>query len=127
MKNNKLPLGLCDFTLLRDSGRIYVDKTDLIFELASNYGRFFLSRPRRFGKSLLVSTFETLFRDGLKYFDGLKIADRWKDKTYGVVKLDFSEMKDKKSIGEMSVRFDEILRSAFEEQLAHYSVYHKLA
>ena len=115
MENNKLPLGLCDFTLLRDSGHIYVDKTDFVYELASNYGRFFLSRPRRFGKSLLVSTFETLFRDGLKYFDGLKIAELWKDKSYGVVKLDFSEIKDKNSIEEMSIRFDEILQMAFEK------------
>ena len=113
MEDNKLPLGLCDFTLLRDSGRIYVDKTDLIFELASNYGRFFLSRPRRFGKSLLVSTFETLFKDGLKYFGGLKISDRWDDKTYGVVKLDFSKIKENDTIADMRKEFDGILKPAF--------------
>ena len=56
--------------------------------------KYFLARPRRFGKSLLISTFETLFRDGLKNFEGLKIEKLWKEvKTYSVVRLDFSRLK----------------------------------
>ncbi len=70
--------------------QIYIDKTEQIYELARHADKYFLSRPRRFGKSLLVSTLETLFRDGLKWFDGLQINGLWKDTTYGVVKLDFS-------------------------------------
>ena len=55
-----LPLGTSDFSALRKSGQIYVDKTGLIYTLASKRQKFFLSRPRRFGKSLLLSTFESL-------------------------------------------------------------------
>ena len=54
-----LPLGTSDFSALRKSGQIYVDKTRLIYTLASKRQKFFLSRPRRFGKSLLLSTFES--------------------------------------------------------------------
>ena len=55
-----LPLGTSDFAALRMSDlEIYVDKTKMVFALASNDGNLFLARPRRFGKSLLVSTFES--------------------------------------------------------------------
>lgn len=53
-----LPLGTSDFAALRNSNEIYIDKTALIYELASVRSKIFISRPRRFGKSLLVSTFE---------------------------------------------------------------------
>ncbi len=82
---------------------IYVDKTDLIYDLAINNDAFFLSRPRRFGKSTLVSTFEELFLHGTKpfvdesgkkqesYFKGLKIEKLWNDhQDYKVIHLDFS-------------------------------------
>lgn len=68
-----LPLGTSDFSALRKSGQIYVDKTRLIYTLASKRQKFFLSRPRRFGKSLLLSTFESLFKYGLRDFHGLEI------------------------------------------------------
>jgi len=115
MEKGKLPFRTSDFEALRLDGQIYIDKTDFIFDLASERGKIFLSRPRRFGKSLLVSTFETLFRDGLKYFDGLKIAEKWKDKTYDVVKLDFSAIKENESIEEMRGEFYELLQNAFEK------------
>lgn len=70
-----LPLGTSDFENLRHRDQIYVDKTDMICELASVPGKFFFARPRRFGKSLLLSTFESLFRDGLKNFQGLKMSN----------------------------------------------------
>ena len=74
-----LPLGTSDFSALRKSGQIYVDKTRLIYTLASKRQKFFLSRPRRFGKSLLLSTFESLFKYGLRDFHGLEIESLWKD------------------------------------------------
>ena len=89
-----LPLGTSDFAALRSEGQIYVDKTALIYEIASKRQKFFLSRPRRFGKSLLISTFESLFKYGLRDFKGLAIEKLWKDiGTYKVVRLDFSEVK----------------------------------
>lgn len=88
-----LPLGISSFRNLRKDERIYVDKTDLIFSMVQNQSRVFLARPRRFGKSLLVSTLEALFSRGLEDFQGLKIEKLWKDnKQYKVVRLDFSEI-----------------------------------
>ncbi len=56
-----LPIGNSSFEALRDANQIYVDKTALVYELARKREKFFLTRPRRFGKSLLVSTFASLF------------------------------------------------------------------
>ncbi len=88
-----LPLGASDFETLRARGQIYVDKTELIFQLASRAEKFFLTRPRRFGKSLLISTFASLFKHGLEHFSELAIEKLWKDKTYRVVEIDFSKVK----------------------------------
>ena len=60
-----LPLGRSNFAALRTRDEIYVDKTALIHRLCRSDAKIFLTRPRRFGKSLLVSTFEALFKDGL--------------------------------------------------------------
>ena len=102
-----LPLGTSDFPTLRRNDMIYVDKTELIHSLASKRGKFFLARPRRFGKSLLVSTFQSLFAEGLKDFSGLAVEKLWKDKTYKVVRLDFSGLK----VFESSQQFERDLRS----------------
>lgn len=88
-----LPIGSQDFETLRSSGQIYVDKTQYVFELARQRRQFFLSRPRRFGKSLLLSTFASLFQHGVSAFNGLAIASRWKEPTYNVLSLDFSVLK----------------------------------
>ena len=74
-----LPIGTSDFCALRQANQIYVDKTEFIHQLACLLQKFFLTRPRRFGKSLLDSTFASLFRDGLKDFSGLAIEKLWKD------------------------------------------------
>ena len=86
-----LPLDSSDFETLRKLNQIYVDKTDLIFEFAQNDAPIFSSRPRRFGKSLLVSTIKSLFEHVLEYFDGLKISKLWNDTTYPVLYLNFSD------------------------------------
>lgn len=88
-----LSLGTSDFKTLRMRGQIYVDKTNLIYEIAHKAEKFLLIRPRRFGKSLLVSTFASLFKEGLKYFSGLAIEKLWDDATYNVVEIDFSKVK----------------------------------
>ena len=109
-----LPLGTSDFASLREFNQIYVDKTKLIFEIASQRQKFFLSRPRRFGKSLLISTFESLFKYGLRDFKGLAIEKLWNDtRPYKVVRLDFSEIKDFSSAEEFSVRLTSILSRGF--------------
>lgn len=89
-----LPLGTSDFATLRLRNQIYVDKSALIYKIAIRPGKFFLARPRRFGKSLLISTFESLFKFGLRDFRGLAIEKLWKEtETYNVVRLDFSEIR----------------------------------
>ncbi len=69
----RLPKGQSSFAALRASNCVYVDKTATIAELAKNERFVFLSRPRRFGKSLLLSTFASLFEYGLRDFKGLAI------------------------------------------------------
>lgn len=101
----QLPLGRSDFPALLDSNAIYVDKTEMVCRLAVNDGKFFFARPRGFGKSLLISTFETLFKNGLRDFKGLAIEKLWKDKTYSVVRLDFSEVTNFRTREEFTERF----------------------
>lgn len=89
-----LPLGAPDFSALRQFDEIYVDKTEFIYELASQKGKYLFVRPRRFGKSLLISTFESLFKYGLRDFKGLAIEKLWVEEPKPlVVRLDFSEAK----------------------------------
>ena len=85
------PIGIQDFEKIRKDGFVYVDKTDLIFKMARNGGYYSLSRPRRFGKSLLVSTMETYFSGKKELFDGLAIADLEKDWIrYPVLRFDLT-------------------------------------
>ena len=109
-----LPLGTSAFSKLRLRNQIYVDKTDLIYKLASRTEKFFLARPRRFGKSLLISTFESLFKYGLRDFKGLAIEKLWKDeKNYKVVRLDFSEVKIFNSPEDFEYQLNGLLISKF--------------
>jgi hypothetical protein len=71
----KLPVGIQSFAVLRSEGYLYVDKTDLIYKMKSSGRIYFLSGPRRFGKSLLVSTLDKLFSGYKELFDGLYIYD----------------------------------------------------
>ena len=73
----KLPVGLQDFRKLRTQGYLYVDKTRYLYELAKEMTPFFLSRPRRFGKSLTVSTLKYLFQGEKALFQDTWVYDRW--------------------------------------------------
>ena len=110
-----LPLGRSTFATLRARDEIYVDKTALIYQLAQFDSKIFLARPRRFGKSLLTSTFESLFKEGLRDFQGLAIEKLWSDHTYPVVRLDFSEIKEFANIDEFKTNYQNFLLSNFRE------------
>lgn len=69
----KLPIGIQDFETIRSENYIYVDKTQYVWDLVESGKRYFLSRPRRFGKSLLTSTFAAYFRGKKDLFKGLAI------------------------------------------------------
>ncbi len=87
----KLPIGIQTFADIRGDNYLYVDKTAQIFDLVDNGRYYFLSRPRRFGKSLLVSTMQALFEGRRELFDGLAIYNQWDwDITYPVIKLSFA-------------------------------------
>ena len=70
----KYPLGIQHFETIRTDGYVYVDKTALIYKMVSEGQYYFLSRPRRFGKSLLVSTLEAFFKGKKELFEGLAIS-----------------------------------------------------
>ena len=87
----KYPIGIQSFDKMREDGFVYVDKTALIYKLVSVSTTYFLSRPRRFGKSLLVSTLDAYFKGRKELFEGLAIADLEKDwYQYPVFKVDFN-------------------------------------
>ena len=92
MQKRKLPIGgVQTFSKLRREYDMYVDKTMHIYNIASSYGAVFLARPRRFGKSLLCSTIESLFLGEREYFEGLAITKTdWKWKEHPVIHLELA-------------------------------------
>lgn len=86
----KYPIGIQSFEKIRKGGYVYVDKTDTVYRLAEG-STFFLSRPRRFGKSLLISTLKAYFEGRRDLFEGLKIMDLEKEwLQYPVFHIDFN-------------------------------------
>ena len=91
LKPRKLPIGIQTFRDIREENYLYVDKTALIARLAESGKYFFLARPRRFGKSLLLSTMQALFEGRQELFQGLAVADEWDWQTsYPVIKISFA-------------------------------------
>lgn len=90
--DRRLPVGIQSFEEIRKEGYLYVDKTDIIWQLANKGKKYnYLSRPRRFGKSVLVDTLQAYFEGKKELFEGLKIMDLEKDwKPYPVIRLDMS-------------------------------------
>jgi hypothetical protein len=89
----KLPLGLQDFRKIMENGFLYVDKTAFLFQIASSPGAYFLSRPRRFGKSITVSTLHELYSGSRELFQGLWIEDHWDwTKVRPVIKISLKDV-----------------------------------
>ena len=117
--NNKdlalLPCAETDFHILRERNYLYVDKTALIYNLAITTQKFFLSRPRRFGKTLLLSTFASLFKYGLRDFKGLAIEKLWTDeKTYPVINIDLSLYNRFSDLTDFRQRFELVINKALD-------------
>ena len=101
----KYPVGIQTFSEIIQGGYLYIDKTDLVWNLAHEAKYIFLSRPRRFGKSLLTTTLKSYFEGRKDLFEGLKIMELEKEwESCPVIHLDLSEAKNQQS--------DEDLRSA---------------
>lgn len=87
----KLPISIQTFAKIRQDDFLYIDKTEMVWNLTQKTGAYFLSRPRRFGKSLLIDTFKSLFEGRKELFEGLYIEEKWDwSKTYPVIRLDFT-------------------------------------
>ena len=139
VSNMKYPIGIQSFEQIIQGGFVYVDKTDLVYQLVYSGKIYFLGRPRRFGKSLLVSTLEQYFLGNKELFKGLamdKLETEWKQ--YPVFHVDFSTgnylndgaLEEKLSgtisrwetrygventYDDLGLRFQEVLRAAHEK------------
>ncbi len=105
----KYPIGIQNFENLRREGYVYVDKTSLIYRLVDTGKYYFLSRPRRFGKSLLLSTMEAYFEGKKELFEGLameKLETEWKE--YPVLRIDLNG-ENYRERGNLERRLDAIL------------------
>jgi hypothetical protein len=91
MSLKKLPIGIQTFSKIIEDDYIYIDKTKEALEVIENYSYAFLSRPRRFGKSLFLDTLHNIFEGKKEYFKDLYIYDKWDwNTTYPVIKISFA-------------------------------------
>ena len=137
--NRKLPIGIQDFEKLRTGNNIYVDKTRYIYKLLQSDASYFLGRPRRFGKSLFLSTLNYYFLGKKELFEGLAIAGLEKEWIkYPVIYIDFNKAVytdvktlnnvldyildnyekqwgiEKNTLAELPLRFDNLIRKMYE-------------
>jgi len=88
MHLKKLPIGIQTFSNIRKEDYLYIDKTDIAYNLINSYKYSFLSRPRRFGKSLFLDTLKNIFEGKKELFEGLAIYDKWDwSVKYPVIKI----------------------------------------
>lgn len=118
----KYPIGIQNFEKVIQDGYVYVDKTSLIYDLVTKGDIYFLSRPRRFGKSLLVSTLKAYFQGKRELFKGLAIASLEKDwAEYPVFHIDFNGL-DATKYGELEAKIEDSV-SSWEEIYGRNPVY----
>ena len=86
----KLPIGIQTFRQIREQDYVYVDKTKEVLNLIQNYKYVFLSRPRRFGKSLFLDTLKETFEGNKKLFKGLYIYDKYSFEKFPIIKISWS-------------------------------------
>ncbi|MGN1229649.1 MAG: AAA family ATPase [Prevotella sp.] len=111
MSEFRYPVDTDQFAEIREKGLLYVDKTDLLFDIVNRYKYVFLARPRRFGKSLLCNTFKAYFQGCKELFEGLKIMELEKEwNAYPVLHFDMSDLKNY-SVPEAKSNLERQLRS----------------
>ena len=95
----KYPIGIQHFAEIRENNYLYVDKTDYVYRIVSEGKYYFLSRPRRFGKSLLINTLRALYEGRADLFEGLFIQDKWDfSKTNPVIYIPFNSLTIEQSL-----------------------------
>lgn len=118
MSKAKLPIGIQDFESIISEGYTYIDKTEIIYQLITLGKPYFLSRPRRFGKSLLVSTLHAIFSGKRDLFEGLWIDQSdWDWISYPIIRLDLSATNN---------RTPEMLERALIRALTEIATQHNL-
>lgn len=111
----KLPIGIQTFEKLIEENYVYIDKTQYLFELMQN-NYFFMSRPRRFGKSMTISTLEQINLGNKELFKGLWIYDKIVWEKYPIIRLDFS------SIGFMDIGLDIAISNKLKQIANEYGI-----
>ena len=113
----KLPIGIQTFGEIRRDGYLYIDKTPIISDLIANGKYYFLARPRRFGKSLTLSTIKDLFLGKKKLFEGLWIESQWNwEETHPVIHIGFS------SLGYQTLGLEVAIDKMLDEQAANHGI-----
>ena len=110
----KYPIGIQTFAKIREEDFLYIDKTKDVYQLAKDGGYYFLSRPRRFGKSLLVTTLEAYFQGRKELFEGLaisKMETEWKQYPVLHIDLNAADYRDVKA-----------LQSLIDYHLRHFEI-----
>ena len=116
MTKRRYPIGIQTFSRIINEKYLYLDKTDLVWEIAHYSPFVFLSRPRRFGKSLLTSTLASYFNGEKELFEGLKIMELEQERTsYPVIKLDLSIAKGQDSAEALQARLMLMLKNYVED------------
>ena len=110
----KLPIGISTLRKIIEGNYAYVDKTKVALDLIENGGYYFLSRPRRFGKSLFLDTLREIFLGNKELFKGLYIYDRYEFKEHPVIKISFGSGSFKTK-EDYNKRIFEILRKNEDE------------
>jgi hypothetical protein len=111
LPRKKLPIGIQNLREIREGGHYYVDKSGYAVRLANEGKYYFLSRPRRFGKSLFLDTLKELFEANQALFEGLYAADNWDwSKAHPVIRISFGagSLSDREQLG---LKIDELLRA----------------
>ncbi|WP_198304374.1 ATP-binding protein [Arcobacter vandammei] len=109
MKLKKLPIGIQTFSKIREDDFVYVDKTGIAYDLIENYQYVFLSRPRRFGKSLFLDTLRNIFEGNKEYFADLEIENKWNwEVKYPVIHISFAGGR-LESRADLDKKWEEIL------------------
>jgi hypothetical protein len=122
MKN--LPIGIQTFANIREDNYLYVDKTAYLHKLVTSGRVYFLSRPRRFGKSLTLSTLDALFKGRKELFEGLYIYDKWDwNKKYPVIRIDWT-LVSHKTPEEIEEDLPAVLRSKADNAGVHLTRKH---
>jgi hypothetical protein len=113
----KLPIGIQTFEKIREEGYLYVDKTERVFRLITSGSYFFISRPRRFGKSLTLSTINAIYSGQKHLFEGLWIENNWNwQKVHPVIHIQFNE------IGYGTNGLEKALYNTLAKQAAKYGL-----